>query len=146
MASPAYLLHSAVRSATLVNIIQNYGRVIGLMGSLSKSATLVKGGDPYHGTDIIPFSHQSIGDRLAGFAMINDEGRKALNLRRSGLHNSLSTTLSPTNQRYDGLSTEINIKIILEKNTRPSDFGVQCGCTVIPKALLESESCETTPI
>ena len=65
-------------------------------------------GDPYHRTDIILFSHQGISDGLAGFAMINDEGRKALDPRCSCLHNRLSTTLNPIETRYDGLLTEVS--------------------------------------
>ena len=64
--------------------------------------------DPYHGTDIILFSHQSICDRFAGFAVINDEGRKALDPRCSRLHNRLSMTLNPIETGYDGLLTEVS--------------------------------------
>ena len=65
-------------------------------------------GDAYHGTNIILFSHQSIRDRLAGFAMINNKGREALNARCSRLHNRLSTTLNSIETGYDGLLTEIS--------------------------------------
>jgi hypothetical protein len=73
-----------------------------------KLGDTAESGDPYHGTDIILFSHQSIGDCLAGFAMINDEGREALDPRCSRLHNRLSTTLNPIETGYDGLLTQVS--------------------------------------